>query len=1005
MAEQNSYEYSSKILTSATPSSAVEVIRSRLNKAKVANDVIATFFEQYRRINETYNKEIGKLYNQYQNLESLVDNTAKHVPQAQTNGTVNGDVNNELGTVDSLWSSVISALVSEKRVRDRYLFKVARDVEQVIGTYSKVDPTWNEMRDLHQKLKHHSRDLAENESKIGKIERKHKEHGRNLRDVESDLTKVQSAWNNEAPYVFDSFERTDLNRLTSLKEALYQFMRFSVDSTEEILKIEEKTIDSILSYEPSEELKRFADTTAKHLEEARVAALQSSTSRRFSLIPGSNSNMIPDSIQRSSSQKSDSLPSPSRRLSGRSSGPSNSLSANIGQHTPSDSISFENSGFTEKHSTSKLRSKVGSIFGRKKKDKPKQTNMDAIHESTPLPSTSGESGLRSSPKRENQSSTPVRVPSKRYARAPIAYPNGGPQVRNTSEESLESSLEPPTENRNDTYHSNNPFPVPSTQSINQEQPAVQLQSQKLPILQQQQLAGQPQSQILSHPPSHPSLQPSLHPPTDPQNQPNKVAPPPPPPSRKGHLGLDNQGNRFDNEVEASPGLSDVLNNRTPSLQHNVIREEVDGDDDEVISSIASTAFKLQPAVSTRRSNGRGRRDRRDIQSTLFTDLAPANAGTPAESNKILPSIQTQPAHQQTSSTITSPISVQSSSLSIQSSYNPETFVRPGPSNFHSYEDASSMKSGKSSHSSMIGTGSGGLFQHPDINIPGFSISICEVYNTVYRNGYPQRSQVLGEVAFTYNPENVMEEDVPLSIPIKLPNFNAVSKLIPNPSFVKPGSTSDEFNVLVSSINSKTIGGLKYVINDAVAPIIVLPIWRFEETQASLMLTLRLNPEFQRQVLEPLYPDVDANDLSLTFSELTFYIGIVGTSTTSAMSKPQGAFNKEKNRLIWNFSSSNLPNSDSPFKLFANKEEKLICRFITTSRAREADVGVVTKFKTGALHLGGGNSGKYVSFLYKDASSGDSDPFSSSKNGSSESFEWVPVPGVRTLVSGSYAGHS
>ena len=144
------------------------------------------------------------------------------------------------------------------------------------------------------------------------------------------------------------------------------------------------------------------------------------------------------------------------------------------------------------------------------------------------------------------------------------------------------------------------------------------------------------------------------------------------------------------------------------------------------------------------------------------------------------------------------------------------------------------------------------------------------------------------------------------------------------------------------------------LNEEQVPIIVQQIWKYEDHQSSLMINLRLNTGIEKLVLNNVVISVALNE---------------DVETLSASSKPQGSFNKDKNRITWRY--------NQPLVLGGGvREEKLIARFMTNGKGSEHESGVQVKFQLQEPI-------KYVS-IYEDG-------------------EEIPV--VRNMVSGSYSGHT
>lgn len=247
-----------------------------------------------------------------------------------------------------------------------------------------------------------------------------------------------------------------------------------------------------------------------------------------------------------------------------------------------------------------------------------------------------------------------------------------------------------------------------------------------------------------------------------------------------------------------------------------------------------------------------------------------------------------------------------------------------------------------------------LFKHFDSNyveVPGLNASVAEIINVNFKNDNIVKSQALGEIAFNYKAQE--KEDVSPFL-IHIPNN--FDKVILNNTFVSKVS-NDDFKINPSAIMAKTLGGLKYLrsIGPENVPILIRQIWKFEDHQSSLMVSLQLNPSYASE---------------LTIQNLVVSVSLASCETTSASSRPQGSFNKEKNRITWRFNNEVTLSQNNP-------EEKLIARFMTNGKGSEHESGIQLKFSV---------SGPPKSILVYDENDNE-------------------VHTDHNLISGSYSGHT
>ncbi|CUM56568.1 Muniscin C-terminal mu-like proteiny domain-containing protein [Debaryomyces fabryi] len=248
------------------------------------------------------------------------------------------------------------------------------------------------------------------------------------------------------------------------------------------------------------------------------------------------------------------------------------------------------------------------------------------------------------------------------------------------------------------------------------------------------------------------------------------------------------------------------------------------------------------------------------------------------------------------------------------------------------------------------------FKHFDssnyVESNGLNSSIAEVINVNIKNDQLVKSQIIGEIAFNYK-KQIDEQIEPILIRIP----NQFDKIILNNTYIEKLS-NEEFNINPELIVSKTLGGMKYLKNITFeeVPILILQIWKFESHQSSLMISLKLNPNYSS---------------SLVINNLVISVALDSScETLNASSRPQGSFNKDKNRITWRYTQPlNLSTS--------NLEEKLIARFATNGIGSEHESGIQVKF---SIH----------------------DP---PHQPNILNYRNEPIPCVKNLITGSYSGHS
>ena len=279
-------------------------------------------------------------------------------------------------------------------------------------------------------------------------------------------------------------------------------------------------------------------------------------------------------------------------------------------------------------------------------------------------------------------------------------------------------------------------------------------------------------------------------------------------------------------------------------------------------------------------------------------------------------------------------------------------------------------------------------RHPDMHGKGLNSSIVEIISAWFDNSRVTKAAVIGEIALTYNssdPPATMSSEI-----VRLENFAGLEKVAPNPTFVTSiPEKSGEYSLKVGNI-TRTAVAFKYQVHleesnlAAYAPIVACPSWKMEPTQASIILTYSLSPDFS-----------SLNKKSITFRNLTFVIHLEGAKPSACQSKPVGTFSKERGLIFWQLGDMTLEAGAPPSKLLA--------RFATDVEAKPGNIEAKWEISSeDAAGLGSQLSLSQIrSQAVPAASESQDDPFADDSGPSNIGKLWKEVPSIRRLVSGTY----
>lgn len=189
--------------------------------------------------------------------------------------------------------------------------------------------------------------------------------------------------------------------------------------------------------------------------------------------------------------------------------------------------------------------------------------------------------------------------------------------------------------------------------------------------------------------------------------------------------------------------------------------------------------------------------------------------------------------------------------------------------------------------------------------------------------YKDKIDVVGEIALSL-PSSLLNTDLRNEgLKLELDNSPAlnIDNVIYNHELLNP-SNSSESSYDITDANklvAKSVGLLKYQVsnsndsNDIYTPPVTLhSIWNHEDSKSSMVLSVKNN-----------------SSGPLTFQTCTISIQILDCQVTQVLSKPNGVFNKKKQKIIWRFNED-----QSKLQLDPYEEKKFIVRFMTDKKGRE-----------------------------------------------------------------------
>ena len=938
--------YSSSILFEKQPIEAMESLVIRRQQAKQINKELSEWLTSYGRLKLHYVDELKKIHKTGQELF--------------TNENVNlqNSKLDALGLLNPIWNDTLKIINNEIELFDQSTRKMGRDMIAPLRLFTRNnDLNLIEMDQLIE--------IASN------LKNGQNGHG-NLNDFENE-------WSTKAPYFFEIFENYDYQRLLLLKDVFLKYQTDVADVVNQFKKDNENGLQHVLNFNVDDEINRFANDVIKTnlpVENIKVEAVSKSrnTTDGFTFSP-SNGAAIGAGVggaiagaavsKRHSSllsshrfhlKKNNDHDSPSS--SNISTNESKRLSSNTSMLSSNTSSTFNDNKKKEKGA---MRSKFGSIFKGRKKNGKDSTPTDftppsTIHEPDNSSINTEVTNPRdySSNRQRNQSIASQSLASVKHYSSNNNIHNS---INNHNDYNNNANVAPPNVPKDEPQNQhpyrqssiaepvNKPLPqYPLSETVHTEEPKS--------IEQQQQQASAPNPAVVST--------------FVPVEQPQQAE----------QLPIIEQ-----KQVEPSFYEPMRPTRRSDSLSGSSV-PQVDN------LSVSNSTLNTPPASSTTGVTS--------IPPTAYNmNIIPEASQLSNNNNAPAPPPPSSRKHVSTDPSVPAPSSVSNlrqprNSVPVPPTQRKSMLIeqqplQPAPTGTQRSESVNSELQRNT-------TGGGGLVSgaiiHPSLTTAGFNASIVELFNATFKDGLLTRSNAIGEVAFSFisNDEKKLPSELSLKVSsknenVKLPNF-AVNTLLMNQVNEDTFIISDP-----TQISMRTVGALKYMLNDTKPPIIVTPVWKHEANQSTVCISIKPTNELDEYLTTG----------SLTLTNFIVSVSIKDALVSSAATKPPGSLNKEKGRVTWIVKDPITFNS-------TKKEERFIARFKTTKLAKESDSGVQIKF-----NISNEDGAGRIDFINTDLeiqARGETvveDPFGDGL--SKQVDDWSDVPTLKTIVAGSYSGHS
>ncbi|KAK4034744.1 Muniscin C-terminal mu homology domain-containing protein [Parachaetomium inaequale] len=226
------------MLANLQPSQAVQALSDRVKRITRANQEIADWLQERRRVEEQYVAGLRKLL-------------VFKVPSAAS----------ELGIFQAPWDKILQSTDGIAASHQLFAQRIDKDVEQPLRNFQNKKEMQN-MHTISANLNTMARELDDATDKSEKLSRK---GGRaNAQKVDQAASRLESAsqtWESQAPFVFETLQALDEQRINHLRDVLTQFETHEVDQATRTQAAAEEVLNVMLEVNTSQEIQNFVQKT------------------------------------------------------------------------------------------------------------------------------------------------------------------------------------------------------------------------------------------------------------------------------------------------------------------------------------------------------------------------------------------------------------------------------------------------------------------------------------------------------------------------------------------------------------------------------------------------------------------------------------------------------------------------------------------------------------------------------------------------------------------------
>ncbi|KAK0636699.1 Muniscin C-terminal mu homology domain-containing protein [Bombardia bombarda] len=262
------------MLANLHPNQAVQALSDRVKRISKVNQEIADWLQERRRVEEQYVAGLRKL------LVFKVPNSAS-----------------ELGVFQTPWDKILQSTDAIAASHQLFAQRIDKDVEFALRNFQNK----KEMQNIHTisaNLQTMSRELDDATDKSERLTRKGgKANAQKVDQAAARLESASQQWESQAPFIFETLQALDEQRINHLRDVLTQFETHEVDQATRTQASAEEVLNTILEVNTAQEIQNFTQrtTAGKPKLERRPTTERRSTTRQSSNAGGTPS-LAPPSI-------------------------------------------------------------------------------------------------------------------------------------------------------------------------------------------------------------------------------------------------------------------------------------------------------------------------------------------------------------------------------------------------------------------------------------------------------------------------------------------------------------------------------------------------------------------------------------------------------------------------------------------------------------------------------------------------------------------------------------